>query len=295
MRMKFGRGFSHGEDYNDGEVTLNTLCSGMKKKRIIIFTDLDGTLLDHSDYSYKRALPALKKIRANGIPLIMCTSKTRKEVEVLKREMGIESPFIVENGGGIFFPMGYGFRIEECIAVHNHKCIPLGVPYGMVRAFARSACEDYSLKGFGDMTVEEIVRHTGLPREKALLAKYREFTEPFVMDCEDQIPDLERDAFRAGINITRGGRFFHFTGLGSDKGRAVRITKNIYERNWRSKVTTIGIGDGRNDIPMLQQVDIPILIPKREGCFEDFSTPNLIRAPFPGSRGWNEVMYSLLN
>jgi mannosyl-3-phosphoglycerate phosphatase len=274
---------------------MNTSSRGMKKKRLVIFTDLDGSLLDHADYSYKKALPSLKKIRAGGIPLIMCTSKTRKEVEVLKNEMGIESPFIVENGGGIFFPMGYGFRIEECIAVHNHKCIPLGVPYGMVRAFARSACEDYSLKGFGDMTVEEIVRHTGLPREKALLAKYREFTEPFVIDREDRIPDLQKSALRAGINITRGGRFFHFTGLGSDKGRAVRITRNIFERNWGSKVTTIGVGDGKNDFPMLRQVDIPILIPNRDGRFEDFTLPHLIRAPYPGSRGWNEVMCSLLN
>jgi mannosyl-3-phosphoglycerate phosphatase len=270
-------------------------CRGSKKKRLVIFTDLDGSLLDHGDYSYKRALPSLRKIRAGGIPLIMCTSKTRKEVVALKQEMGIDSPFIVENGGGIFFPMGYGFRIEECIAVHNHKCIPLGVPYGMVRAFARSACSDYALKGFGDMTVEEIVRHTGLPREMALLAKYREFTEPFVIDEERHLPDLKKAALRAGINITRGGRFFHFTGLGSDKGRAVRITKNIYERNWRTRVTTIGLGDGLNDIPMLQHVDIPVLIPKRDGTYVDFSAPGLIRAPFAGSRGWNEVMSSLLN
>ncbi|HNY64817.1 MAG TPA: HAD-IIB family hydrolase [Deltaproteobacteria bacterium] len=268
---------------------------GTKGRRMVIFTDLDGSLLDHADYSYRRALPALKKIRANGIPLVMCTSKTRKEVEVLRGEMGVEGPFIAENGGGIFFPMTSGLRVEECIAIHNHKCIPLGVPYGMVRAFLKSASRYYPIKGFGDMTVEEVVRHTGLPREKALLAKYREFTEPFVIEREESIPALKEAAHEAGISITRGGRFFHFTGLGSDKGRAVRMTRRIFEKNWKASVTTVGVGDSRNDLPMLQQVDIPVLIPKHDGSFEDFSLPNLIRAPFPGSRGWNEVMYSLLN
>jgi len=84
---------------------------------MIIFTDLDGTLLDHSGYSWRDALPALKEIRSKNVPLVMCTSKTRKEVEVLQEEMGLREPFIVENGAGIYFPEDYrGFRIEKSVA-----------------------------------------------------------------------------------------------------------------------------------------------------------------------------------
>ena len=75
--------------------------------QVIIFTDLDGSLLNHEDYSFAEATPSLDRIKRSGIPLIMTTSKTRREIEPLQREMGIGEPFIVENGGGIFFPHGY--------------------------------------------------------------------------------------------------------------------------------------------------------------------------------------------
>ena len=38
------------------------------KRVILIFTDLDGSLLDHEGYSYENALTALAIIRARSIP-----------------------------------------------------------------------------------------------------------------------------------------------------------------------------------------------------------------------------------
>lgn len=72
--------------------------------QLVIFTDLDGSLLNHEDYSFTAARPSIERIKTAGIPLIITTSKTRLEVERLQQEMGIREPFIVENGGGIFFP-----------------------------------------------------------------------------------------------------------------------------------------------------------------------------------------------
>ncbi|MFQ5696467.1 MAG: mannosyl-3-phosphoglycerate phosphatase, partial [Terriglobia bacterium] len=48
--------------------------------RLIVFTDLDATLLDHQTYSWAAAEPALRRLRLLGIPLVFCTSKTRAEV-----------------------------------------------------------------------------------------------------------------------------------------------------------------------------------------------------------------------
>lgn len=50
---------------------------------LLIFTDLDGSRLDHTDYSYEGALPALDRIARVGWPLVFVTSKTRVEVEPL--------------------------------------------------------------------------------------------------------------------------------------------------------------------------------------------------------------------
>ena len=65
----------------------------------VVFTDLDGTLLEHSTYSFAEAEEALDLLRSQDIPLVICTSKTRSEVEFWRRLLGNEHPFIVENGG----------------------------------------------------------------------------------------------------------------------------------------------------------------------------------------------------
>jgi mannosyl-3-phosphoglycerate phosphatase len=76
-------------------------------KKPIIFTDLDGTLLDYSTYSFEKALPALQLLKEKDIPLIICSSKTKKEIEYYRKKLDNHHSFISENGGGIFIPKGY--------------------------------------------------------------------------------------------------------------------------------------------------------------------------------------------
>lgn len=55
----------------------------MMRAPLIILPDLDGTLLDpRHAYSFQEALPALKAINHRHIPLILCSSKTRAEIEL---------------------------------------------------------------------------------------------------------------------------------------------------------------------------------------------------------------------
>ncbi len=136
---------------------------------------------------------------------------------------------------------------------------------------------------------------TGLPYDKAGLAKERDFTEPFLPGDDKDIEDLERLAAKDGIGVTRGGMFYHFIGLRQDKGKAVEIAKDIFRRHMGDDVRFVGIGDSTNDIPMLERVDVPVLIPHADGRFEQVHLPNLIRAASPGSRGWNETMEGMLN
>jgi mannosyl-3-phosphoglycerate phosphatase len=265
-------------------------------RRLIVFTDLDGTLLNHGDYSYDEALPALERLRTMRAHIVICTSKTRQEVVALQRELGIIDPFIVENGGGIFSPaQGDEFPVEGAVMMNDQKCIPLGIPYARIRSFIKQKRSRFSITGFGDMSIDEIAELTGLTCEKAGFAKAREFTEPFVVDNDDVIPSIEREALLKGIRITRGGRFYHFIGFGNDKGEAVRRVQDAFSRNTQSRMISIGIGDSPNDFPMLRQVDIPVLIPHEDGTYEDIDLPGLIRAQFPGSRGWNDAVLKILS
>jgi mannosyl-3-phosphoglycerate phosphatase len=262
----------------------------------IIFSDLDGSLLNYHDYSFDEAKTSLKTIQKLKIPLILTTSKTRAEVELIMREMELEEPFIVENGAAIFFPVGYrGWRITSNIADPSYNIIHLGMPYLEIRRFVMKAASRFGIKGFGDLSVEEIAELTGLPYDKAILAKKREFTEPFYFGNEKDMDELLQLALAAKIKIVQGGICYHFVGLHQDKGKAVQSTKDIIRRHVGKEVRAVGIGDSANDIPMLEHVDIPVLIPHANGRFETVELPNLIKARSPGSRGWNEVMEGILN
>lgn len=262
---------------------------------LVIFTDLDGSLLDHDGYSYSGALPALERVRALSIPLVFVTSKTRAEIERLQEEMGIREPFISENGGGIFFPAGYrGFFIPGAATRGGHSLIVLGKPYPELRRFVAERKGRFAIRGAGDLSLEELVDLTGLTPGQARLAKEREFTEPFLLDDDTKLEALREEALAAGLAITRGGRFHHLIGAGQDKGRAVMRVKEIFLENMAQGLATVGIGDRPNDVAMLAAVDVPVLIPHPDGQYEDLALPHMLKAPHPGSLGWGEAVIGIL-
>ena len=264
--------------------------------QVIIFTDLDGSLLNHEDYSFAAARPSIERIKRAGIPLIITTSKSRLEVELLQRDMGIREPFIVENGGGIFFPRGYrNLIIENGEWQEDYTFIRIGTTYSAVRNFLKKVGARFEIRGFGDLTAEEISELTSLAPDRAEMAKAREFTEPFLLKRPDGIGCLSALAAEKELKVTRGGRFHHLIGREQDKGVAVRMVIDIFKINSGEELRTIGIGDSENDLPMLEQVDIPVLIPRPGKGYLDIQLPGVIRAKEPGARGWNDVIQMLLN
>ena len=263
--------------------------------RLVVFTDLDGSLLDQETYSYENARGALELLRNGQIPLVFTTSKTRSEVESLQADMGILEPFIVENGAAVFFPDGYGgLRMDVGFHRPPYHVIQLGAAYGELRTFFCSLKARFKIKGFGDLSAEETGRLTGLPPKQVVLAMQREFTEPFIIADESNLTDLQPLVEARGFKIVHGGRFYHLIGAKQDKGRAVELAVSVFSSRADERLVTLGLGDGANDIPMLERVDIPILIPHPDGSYEDVDLPNLRKANHPGSRGWNEMMMEVL-
>lgn len=263
--------------------------------KLAIFTDLDGTLLDHADYSFAEARPSLSRIAAAGIPLVMVTSKTRAEVEELQCRLGTTGPFIVENGGGIFFGKGSGLNIPGARDQGPYLSVRLGTTYARLRNFIEKVKGRFGLRGFGDLTPAEVSVLTGLSLKEARLAKEREFSEPFLLEWPGHLPRLAELARREGLAVTSGGRFYHLIRAGQDKGKAVRVTAKILRQKTRSRLKTIGLGDAENDLSMLRAVDIPVLIRRPNGSYTEASLPGLIRSSQTGSRGWNEVVGRLLD
>jgi mannosyl-3-phosphoglycerate phosphatase len=261
--------------------------------QFMIFTDLDGSLLHPRTYSFEDAMPALELLREKGVPLVLCSSKTRAEIEVYRKRLDNRHPFIVENGGGIFIPEGYFPFPVDGEARGGYRVIHLGTAYREIRKqFARLRDElKIPAIGFGDMTPDEVVSLTGLTENEATLAMQREYDEPFVFS---HAPD-ERllSAIEAtGLRWTQG-RFFHIMG-NHHKGKAVTMLRAFFERA-QGPAITIGLGDGLNDLPFLLAVDRPVLIRKENGSYDPRVTiPGLYRTEGIGPRGWNEAIVTLL-
>ena len=162
---------------------------GVKNRvSVLIFTDLDGTLLDPTTYRWEKAKPALEICRAHNIPVIMVSSKTRAEMDKLSREIGLTFPYISENGGGIFFYKDWPYKLPTgTILAEDVWKWSLGIPYNLlVKGLREIRDEGLNLRGFSDMTHEEISGRTNLDPESAVRAASREFDEPFIID-EDNI------------------------------------------------------------------------------------------------------------
>jgi mannosyl-3-phosphoglycerate phosphatase family protein len=262
-------------------------------RKTIIITDLDGTFLDPKTYSFKEAMPALELIRERDIPLVLCSSKTRKEIEVYRKRLENSHPFISENGGGIFFPVGYFPAHESGEQRDGYKVVSLGSPYEEIRKRFVAMRERLGIAvlGFGDMTIEEVAGLTGLSFEEAGLAKQRDFEEPFIFPDKPEERFL-REIEGEGLRWTQG-RFFHFMG-DHHKGRAVNILRRLYEQR-DGAVRSVGIGDSLNDLPFLLGVDLPVLVKKENGRYDArIDIPGLVRSNGVGPAGWNEIVIELL-
>jgi mannosyl-3-phosphoglycerate phosphatase len=276
------------------ESIVREYSGGGRMPKTIIITDLDGTLLHPKTYSFSAALPALALIRERGIPLILCSSKTRAEMEVIRRQLNNGYPFISENGGGIFIPQGYfSAPVDEAEAINGYQLITLGMPYADIRHHFVRLREQFQAKvrGFADMTVEEIAALTGLSCDDAILAKQRDFDEPFIFEGAIDERFL-REIEASGLRWTQG-RIYHIMGR-HDKGRAVNLLTSLYRQQYGATVN-IGLGDSLNDLPLLQAVDFPVLVRHEDGNFDSrINLPDLLKTKGIGPLGWNEAVLQLL-
>ncbi len=261
--------------------------------KTVIFTDLDGSLLDAKTYSFKEAMPALKVIKGKGIPLVLCSSKTREELELYRDRLQNKDPFVAENGGAVFAPAGYFTILTGSMPREEYIVSAFGTSYGELRKELARIRESTHIpvRGFGDMSVEEIAALTGLPQEEANLARAREFSEPFVF--EKGVDERFLKAIEgSGLHWTRGKLY---TLMGDhDKGSAVRLLKRWYESE-RGTLITIGLGDGLNDLELLKEMDHPVLIQREDGSYDPgVEVPNLIKARGIGPAGWNRALLELL-
>ena len=251
----------------------------MTRQKIVVFTDLDATLLDHDNYSFAKAQSGLDLCRRLQIPVIAVTSKTLDETRIWVERIGLDQRFVFENGGGIH--------------LEDDEIINLGVDYSVLRQIMVKLSSSFPVRGFGDMDAEEIVERTGLSFEEAKIAALRRFSEPFISP-ETDFEELEKAVAIYGLQVVRGGRFFHLQAAKQSKGNAVAYLLEHFNADC-ARVISLALGDSPNDFSMFAKVDYPWLVrhPGERQMIPDIE--NLKVTSKFGPEGWSEAIVTTLN
>lgn len=271
----------------------------MSLTTFLIYTDLDGTLLDHDSYSFAPALNTLEKLKSAGHFIIPNTSKTFAEIEAFRREAKLQTPFIFENGAAIAIPKDF-FPWQPPETVEKDDM--------WIKSFTQERAHWLSLiqqhgqhffgmfRGFSQMDVAEVVNLTGLTPKDAQLAMQRHYGEPVHWSGDEYAKrEFLHSMQAAGATVLTGGRFTHICGE-TDKGKALQWLTQVFSQECEEQqFTSIALGDSQNDSAMLEAADIAIQIKSLQHPFPIIKkSKHLYQSTLCGPEGWSECLEKIV-
>ncbi len=271
----------------------------MGQPKLVVITAVDGGLVDRVGHS--SAAAALAHLKRAGVPVVLCSSQTRAELERLRQELGLSDPFISENGGALFAPIGaFPFPLTGAVGLNGYEVVEFGKPHREVLEVLKrvAAREGVPVSMFSDMSVQDVADECGITLAAARLAKLRGYDEPYRVAASDPSARarLCRALRAAGLRCANGGRYDHVTS-GANKGLAAVFLRRCYERQW-GHVTTVGLGEAAIDLELLKAVDVPVVV---RG--PDAEVTAALAAQLRGGRvttaagpaGWSEAVEAILH
>ena len=265
----------------------------MKSSQILIFTDLDGSLLDHNNFEFREIQNFILKCIKNGIKIIPNTSKTKIEIQVFIDQLGQNLPFIVENGAAI-----HNLNlIHSKIKINDNSLVFSRSLSEILKQFKKNIPMDFQKRCMflKDMTSTEQMKILGLNKKYLPFALNRDYSMPLVFDgSREIINEFTRHLKKIGMKLHEGGRIYNICDDCS-KGKAMTTLIEMLKNEFKCKTHTIVVGDSPNDISMLNVCDQPCVIPlpnKKNLSF--LKDQKLIRATQTAPKGWEEVVRASL-
>ncbi len=252
-----------------------------------VVSDVDGTLMDHS-YDLTPAKETIKLLQELSVPVILCTSKTASEVKVIRKQLNLTDPYIVENGAAI-----YGESLNKV----NGEII-LGEKYEILENILSSISNEinYDLQPLNSISDQQATELTGLKGYALELMRDRHWSMPFLNPPETIEEDINISCKKFKVEIFRGNRMSHMLSINSNKGKAINVLKQ-YSNN--SNIQIIGLGDSPNDLPLLLNSDYKIVIPSPNGpnlnLLEKLKDYKYTLASYPNGFGWKSEINKLIN
>jgi mannosyl-3-phosphoglycerate phosphatase len=258
----------------------------IENSSIWVVSDVDGTLMDHS-YDLSPAKETIKTLQKLSIPVILCTSKTAAEVRVIRSELNLTDPYIVENGAAI-----YGESLKRV----NGEII-LGKRYEFLEEILNIISKEinYKLTPLNNLSDQEATKLTGLEGNSLKLMRDRHWSMPFLNPPNYLEEKINICCKKFDVDIFKGNRMSHLLSTKSNKGKAINTLKDYSNIE---NIEIIGLGDSPNDLPLLLNSDIKIVIPGIDGpnlnLIDQLKDEAFTLASEPNGYGWKNEINKLI-
>ena len=257
----------------------------MKKiYKILIFTDLDGSLLHRDTFEFDIIKDYLKQLLSKGIFIIPNTSKTEKEILEFNNELGSSLPYICENGAAIKGLELLNSNLPNELILSKEKS-------NIIKIFEKSVPIDLQskCKWLSDMDQKKQSIIFGLESEKLKIALDRKYTIPFIFDgIKSEKNELFKIVKKKGLALQEGGRVINLTDK-VNKAKALQVFVRFFKKK-NQNIKTIAVGDNYNDLDMLKNSDVPCLVFNDQFKLDQINIANLVFSNQPSPEGWADVI-----
>lgn len=198
---------------------------------LLIFTDLDGTLLNSHTFEWQPAAPWLTRLHESGVPVILCSSKTAAEMLQLQTTLNLQGlPLIAENGAVI--------QLDVLWEDHpNYPRLIAGISHNEIRLVLHKLREKEQFKftTFDDVDDQVISEWTGLNRAQSALTRLHEASVSLIWrDSDERMAQFVARLNELGLQFVHGARFWHVLDASAGKDQAANWLIEAYRRQWRA-------------------------------------------------------------
>ena len=253
--------------------------------KILIFTDLDGTLLDRDNFKFDKVINYVRELIQKDIHIIPNSSKTLGEINNFNLELDEDLPFIVENGAAIYKLNLINSSFPEKISLSRETSEISKIFEKKVSIKFRSKCSFIN-----KLSIDKQEKILGLSKQKIRFALNREYTIPLLFDgSKNEKTSFFKSVSDAGLSLQEGGRVINLCDKVS-KAQAMKKVIKIFKKIVKEELITIGVGDNFNDLEMLKNSDIPCLVFNDKFTMEKININNCLVSKKPAPEGWEEVV-----